>query len=298
MRRAVVIALLLLGAGCESEPGIAGDVDAEVVVSADGGTAADAEVAAPATDAAAMDTHKAVVTGTGTDGLNLREGPAVTFAIIKTLPEGTVVDVVGGPQGDWWQVSHEGDIGWVNGTFLMMLPPGTEPPVGTPGLDFLLPWTGGVAFQVTQGHNTGSHTDKGSWAWDFGMARGTTVRAAHDGRVRLVRGNSNVGGCSSAYANDANYVVVDRGDGFESLYLHLDSASATVGQTVKRGDVLGLSGQTGWSCGAHLHFQIQKSPTGGGGATWYNQSVAEKFHDTGAPVDYAAGTRPVSANAR
>lgn len=166
------------------------------------------------------------------------------------------------------------------------------------GHDFLLPWTGGVAFTVTQGHNTGSHVGLSSWAWDFGMAIGTPVRAAHDGTVRLARGDSRTGGCDSAFSADANYVVVDRGDGLESVYLHLDSTTMRVGQLVRRGDIVGRSGETGWSCGAHLHFQIQRSPAGGGGQSRFNQTVSERFHDTGQPLDPAPGTRPVSANAR
>lgn len=166
------------------------------------------------------------------------------------------------------------------------------------GHDFLLPWTGGVAFTVTQGHNTGSHVGLSAWAWDFGMAIGTPVRAAHDGTVRLARGDSRTGGCDSAFSADANYVVVDRGDGLESVYLHLDSTTMRAGQLVRRGDIVGLSGETGWSCGAHLHFQIQRSPAGGGGQSRFNQTVPETFHDTGQPLDPAPGTRPVSANAR
>lgn len=166
------------------------------------------------------------------------------------------------------------------------------------GHDFLLPWTGGVAFTVTQGHNTGSHVGLSAWAWDFGMAIGTPVRAAHDGTVRLARGDSRTGGCDSAFSADANYVVVDRGDGLESVYLHLDSTTMRAGQPVRRGDIVGLSGETGWACGAHLHFQIQRSPAGGGGQSRFNQTVPERFHDTGQPLDPAPGTRPVSANAR
>ncbi|MCC6995983.1 MAG: M23 family metallopeptidase [Deltaproteobacteria bacterium] len=175
----------------------------------------------------------------------------------------------------------------------------TTPDAAAPtGHDFLLPWTGGVAFTVTQGHNTGSHVGLSSWAWDFGMAIGTPVRAAHDGTVRLARGDSRTGGCDSAFSADANHVVVDRGDGLESVYLHLDSTSMRVGQPVRRGDIVGLSGETGWACGAHLHFQIQRSPAGGGGQSRFNQTVPESFHDTGQPLDPAPGTRPVSANAR
>ncbi len=166
------------------------------------------------------------------------------------------------------------------------------------GTAFLLPWTGGTSFRVTQGHNTGSHVDKGSFAWDFGLPVGTPLRASHDGIVRVARGDSTIGGCNSSYANDANYVVIDRGDGLESLYLHLTSTSVTEGQRVTRGTIIGTSGQTGWACGAHLHFQIQNSPESGGTSSWYNTSVSEGFHDTGSYYDPPYPSEPISANSQ
>ncbi len=164
------------------------------------------------------------------------------------------------------------------------------------GKEFLLPWQPDVGFRVTQGHNTGSHTGNGAWAWDFGLPEGTDVLAAHDGVVRRTKSDSTIGGCSSTYANDANYVVLDRGDGLESLYLHLSAVYVSAGQTITRGELLGKSGQTGWACGAHLHFQIQMSPDGGGTTTWYNPSVHEYFYDTGDATDPAPGTTVVSKN--
>ncbi len=142
------------------------------------------------------------------------------------------------------------------------------------------PWPCGVAYPVTQGHNTGSHTDEGSWAWDIGIPEGDAVSAPADGVVRLIRMDSTVGGCSSAYANDANYVVIDFQDGTEALFLHLapNSSSLSVGDPVSQGDVVGAIGLTGWVCGAHLHFQIQQTC-----ASWWCQSIPSSFVDFGDP---------------
>lgn len=143
------------------------------------------------------------------------------------------------------------------------------------------PWPCDVTYSITQGHNTGSHTAEGAWAWDVGIPVGGEVSAPADGVVRLVRMDSTVGGCSSTYANDANYVVVDFGDGTEALFLHLEtnSSSLTVGQPVKQGDVVGRVGLTGWVCGAHLHFQIQQTC-----ASWWCQSIQSSFVGVGDPV--------------
>lgn len=177
-------------------------------------------------------------------------------------------------------------------------PPDAEVPPTEGGTTFLLPWTGGVSSRVTQGHDGFSHVNGGKYAWDFGLPQGTVLRASHDGVVRAVRGDSTRHGCDSSYINDASYVVIDRGDGLETLYLHLISTSVTVGQEVTRGTIIGRSGQTGWTCGAHLHFQVQKSPDGGGTTGWFNTNVSEGFHDTGSYYDPPYLSQPVSANAR
>jgi hypothetical protein len=156
-----------------------------------------------------------------------------------------------------------------------------------------LPWTCDEVHHVTNGHQTNSHTGMDAWAWDFGLAVGVEVRAAADGVVRLVKMDSSQGGCDGAYANDANYVVVDFEDGTEALYMHLQKNSSTlqVGDEVLQGDVVGKVGLTGWVCGAHLHFQIQNTC-----GSWWCQSIPAEFVDFGDPnedVDMASNNCPV-----
>jgi len=67
---------------------------------------------------------KAKVTGTGGSGLNMRAGAGTGHARVKTLPEGTVVEVIGGPKEansyTWWQVRDDGGTsGWVVSKFLV-----------------------------------------------------------------------------------------------------------------------------------------------------------------------------------
>lgn len=52
------------------------------------------------------------------------------------------------------------------------------------------------------------------------------------------------------------HIIVDHGDNITSLYGHLDKIFVIRGQEVKPGDIIGLRGDTGWSTGPHLHFQI------------------------------------------
>ena len=53
-----------------------------------------------------------------------------------------------------------------------------------------------------------------------------------------------------------NYVVVSHGSGNTTLYAHMSKRSVSAGQSVKQGQVLGITGSTGNSTGAHLHFEI------------------------------------------
>ncbi|MEZ4228629.1 MAG: peptidoglycan DD-metalloendopeptidase family protein [Polyangiaceae bacterium] len=142
------------------------------------------------------------------------------------------------------------------------------------------PWPCGVTHPVTQGHNTGSHTAEGAYAWDIGIGLGGEVSAPADGTVRMIRMDSQSYGCDSAYANEANYVIIAFGDGTEALFLHLQAGSSTLqaGQAVKRGDVVGRVGNSGWICGTHLHFQIQQTC-----GSWWCQSISSSFTSFGDP---------------
>ncbi len=81
---------------------------------------------------------------------------------------------------------------------------------------------------------------------DYGVACGTPVRAAEDGTV-----------IQSAWAGHSGQRVrVDHGSGVETAYSHNSLLVARVGDTVRRGDLLALSGTTGNSTGCHLHFEV------------------------------------------
>lgn len=54
------------------------------------------------------------------------------------------------------------------------------------------------------------------------------------------------------------YVVIDHGNGYQSLYAHCSAIYVTVGQMVSQGEVIASVGSTGWSTGPHLHFEIRK----------------------------------------
>ncbi len=162
--------------------------------------------------------------------------------------------------------------------------------VGNVWGQYKLPFTSGASVAVSRnGHGPcGSHCPPESNnnlcysynAIDF-VGNITTIVATRGGCVRAVKENSNIGACNSAYSNDANYVIINHGDGTEALYLHLAYNSVLVqeGDYVVQGQVIATMGNTGYSCGAHLHFQVQSASPCGQTSNWWKPSLPVVFDD-------------------
>lgn len=88
---------------------------------------------------------------------------------------------------------------------------------------------------------------------DIGVPLGTPISAADDGVVFAVDNNDRSTWSKYQYGK---YVLIKHLSGFASLYAHLSRQSVSVGQEVKRGDVIGYSGATGYSTGPHIHFGL------------------------------------------
>ncbi|WP_046503146.1 M23 family metallopeptidase [Streptomyces odonnellii] len=93
---------------------------------------------------------------------------------------------------------------------------------------------------------------------DFAVPIGTAVHAVHGGTV--VKAGSYGAGDGPAYGNA---IVIKHGDGTYSQYAHLSKIQVHVGQYVKTGQQIALSGNTGNSSGPHLHFEIRTTPNYG-----------------------------------
>lgn len=83
---------------------------------------------------------------------------------------------------------------------------------------------------------------------DISVEPGTPIRATADGVVSFARWSGGSG----------NLVVLEHGFGYSTFYAHNSRIAVSVGQHVKRGDIVAYSGSTGYSTGPHSHYEIWK----------------------------------------
>ncbi len=100
---------------------------------------------------------------------------------------------------------------------------------------------------------------KGERALDFKIKKGTKICAARDGVVIAAREDSEEGGLKTENLADGNYISIKHNDGSIAHYWHLkkDGVMVNTGDTVLKGQLIGLSGNTGYSAFPHLHFEVQ-----------------------------------------
>ena len=84
---------------------------------------------------------------------------------------------------------------------------------------------------------------------DLANHRGTPVIAPADGRVTMAGRNGGMG----------KMVIINHGNGFVTRFGHLDKIKVSKRDIVKRGDIIGLMGSTGYSTGPHLHYEVIKN---------------------------------------
>ncbi|MCX7625326.1 MAG: M23 family metallopeptidase [Candidatus Sumerlaeaceae bacterium] len=127
-------------------------------------------------------------------------------------------------------------------------------------ISFLLPYPKGKAYRVLQSvESKFSHFGLNQYAVDFDMPESEQVCAAAGGKVVCVQQSFTAATLDLKGRTKANRIIIDHGYGIFSQYLHLKPNSATVreGDLVRGGQVIALSGNTGYSTKPHLHFQVQ-----------------------------------------
>lgn len=130
--------------------------------------------------------------------------------------------------------------------------------------------------EITQGYGSTNDTGfKNPWykfhnGVDFRAPTGIAILAAADGTITATGNNGKY-----AYGK---WILIKHNNGLSTLYGHLSQQLVSSGDTVKKGSAIGLSGNTGYSTGAHLHFTVYDSD---------NVSVKESSFGVGSlPIGY------------
>ncbi|WP_227874309.1 M23 family metallopeptidase [Tumebacillus algifaecis] len=150
--------------------------------------------------------------------------------------------------------------------FLLLLVLGA--PINYGPSDLLAPWPAGRAYTCIKGNFDDTHNIPFTYyGWDFDLPIGAPVVAASSGVVHTV-----------GYTGTDGYgdqVRIKHRNGSYTLYGHLSEHLVRVGQFVQQGQLIGRSGETGYSFSPHLHFCVIDRD---------NYSYPSRFVDIGHPV--------------
>lgn len=152
---------------------------------------------------------------------------------------------------------------------------------------YSLPFAPGAAYEVSQSHtNLSTHHMGNRYAIDFSMPVGSPVHAARGGLVVSTYADSDRQGVDGEAT--ANHIWIEHSDGTIGKYLHLKQGGVLVreGERVQSGDEIGLSGNTGFSSGAHLHFSVSTL-----GGEWLYEAFNVTFDTTAGPTRLVSGKR-------
>ena len=108
--------------------------------------------------------------------------------------------------------------------------------------------SGGFIWPTNNHYLSGNDYWSGHLGIDIAAGTGAPVYAADSGVVVYA---------ASISGGYGNMVMIDHGNGYHTLYAHLDSITVYCGQNVMQGNLIGLAGSTGRSTGPHLHFEVR-----------------------------------------
>ena len=152
---------------------------------------------------------------------------------------------------------------------------------------YLPPVPPGRGYRVSQGFNGKfSHNNPyNRYAVDIAMPLGTPIIAVRDGVVIGRKMDFVLDGLTEAYKARANSLWIKHGDGTIAIYAHLQFRTIKVyeGERVQAGQVIAKSGNTGYSTGPHLHFEIVSNRD----LRWY--TLPFQFYLDGAAVTPVRG---------
>lgn len=135
---------------------------------------------------------------------------------------------------------------------------------------YTLPFSKGSKFLLIQAYNS-KMSHRNELSLDFKMKKGSRICAARAGVVEALKEDSDVGGLKDEYLSQGNHIIIRHNDGSVAMYWHLqkDGVSVNAGDSVKQGQLIGYSGNTGYTAFPHLHFQVQD---------WHGRDIATRFY--------------------
>ena len=163
-----------------------------------------------------------------------------------------------------------------------------------------LPFAPGKRYRVMQGFNGKvSHYAETKYAVDFRMPIGEPIHAARDGVVLATEDRQGEGKFELSYITKSNYVLIQHDDGTTGRYYHLvkGGVKTAAGQSVKAGDLIGFSGNSGYSGSPHLHFEISR-PVDGKSKTTIPFTFITDYGDNETPIEgvvYSDNNLPVKS---
>lgn len=185
------------------------------------------------------------------EGENVQTTPSLPKRFVVGPGEsGTLIDVSGIDESEPWRLALK--YRYVTGSPMQHY---------NAAVSYLPPIAPNASFDISQAFGGSySHTDdQNKYAVDIAMPIGTPVYAARAGIVLEVDDDYFKGGENKAYSSEANSIRLLHEDGAMSVYAHLELEKAQVypGMSVTAGQLIGYSGNTGFTSGPHLHFAVQ-----------------------------------------
>ncbi len=126
---------------------------------------------------------------------------------------------------------------------------------------------------------------------DWAAPIGTELYAVADGFISDVRLDGNIDPRTRPYGNQ---VRIRHADGYSSIYAHLSEVLVTRGQFVKRGQLIGLVGNTGHSTGPHLHYTLKKQGATARGETNFPHDIIDPMPYLDHSTKDSDGVQPVA----
>ena len=120
-----------------------------------------------------------------------------------------------------------------------------------------LPFKPGKKVVIMQGYN-GKYSHQGDFALDFRVKKGTPIYASRDGIINKTTDSNRIGGPHKKFIGQGNHIIIKHADDTYAAYWHLLYLGVNVkmGDTIHKGQLIGLSGNTGYSSWPHLHFDV------------------------------------------